>query len=214
MKKHWIQKHDSPNLILYFSGWGMDHAAVESLELVEDDICVVYDYTDLSNFEESDFKSYQSIRLIAWSMGVWVAAFLLQNSELKITQAIAVNGTPRPIDDQFGIPEAVFLGTLNGLSADSLPKFDRRMCGSKAVYQQFVHISRSSSINALKFELQNIYDFVMANPQPQLKWTKALIGQTDMIFPASNQKYYWNDLGEELDMPHFPFFVCNKWSDF
>ena len=214
MKQYWIQKNGSEKLILYFAGWGTDHAAVEALERNGDDICAVYDYRDLSHFDASELKTYDSIQVVAWSMGVWVAAFLLQDSDLNISRATAINGTPNPINDRLGIPEAVFTGTLEGLTPETLPKFDRRMCGSKAIYQQFVHISRPSDIAALKQELQNIFETVQTHPLPCLNWTKALVGRSDMIFPAANQKNFWSDLGLEVDMPHYPYFTYKKWSDF
>ena len=214
MKQHWLQQNKTKKLILYFSGWGMDAAAVEHLERASDDICVVYDYTDLTNLETSEFKIYKSIQLLAWSMGVWVASFILQNSDLNITQAIAINGTPKPVDDVYGIPESVFSGTLESLTSENLSKFDRRMCGSKAVYQQFNNIQRQNEIETLKLELQNIYLSVKANPAPKLRWTKAWIGESDMIFPSQNQQQFWGEVGFELKMPHFPFFEFSKWNDF
>lgn len=208
MKKHWLQQNNTSNLILYFSGWGLDVNAILHLEQAKDDICVVFDYSDLNNFNLDAFKTYSNIRLIAWSMGVWVAAHILQNTSLSIIQAIAINGTELPIDDQFGIPNAVFAGTLDGLSLDSISKFDRRMCGSKSVYQQFTQLNRTLEIDDLKSELQNIFLEVKKHPKPSFNWTKAFVGQSDLIFPTSNQINYWGEKAVYVDsMPHFPFFV-------
>jgi len=212
MKKHWVQNKGSQNITLYFSGWGMDPNTVKSLESEDNDICMFYDYRSLDDFSVDDFKTYQSVEIVAWSLGVWAASYLLQNCGLNITKAIAINGTPIPIHDEFGIPALVFNATLDSLSIEALPKFDRRMCGSKAIYQQFAQLERSQNIDDLKNELQHLRDSALSHPAPNFRWTKAWIGKSDLIFPTQNQQKYWGDLGHQIDMPHFPFFVFTKWN--
>ena len=68
------------------------------------DLLICYDYQDLTL--DFDFSAYQQIRVVAWSMGVWVAERVLQGITLQ--SATAVNGTGLPCDDGFGIPYAIF----------------------------------------------------------------------------------------------------------
>ncbi len=105
--------HQGEHLILYFAGWGMPPDAVNHLILPENhDLLICYDYQDLNL--DFDFSAYRHIRLVAWSMGVWAAERALQGIRLK--SATAVNGTGLPCDDNFGIPCAVFKGTLENLT--------------------------------------------------------------------------------------------------
>ena len=66
------------------------------------DLLICYDYQDLKL--DFDFSAYQQIRVVAWSMGVWVAERVLQGITLQ--SVTAVNGTGLPCNDSFGIPYA------------------------------------------------------------------------------------------------------------
>ena len=70
-----------------------------------------WDYRDL-DFDAGVLEGYSTTRVLAWSMGVWVAGQVLSGMDMAPGYRVAVNGTPFPIHDSLGIPEAVFDGTL------------------------------------------------------------------------------------------------------
>ena len=74
--------HQGEHLIVYFAGWGTPLDAVAHLILPTDyDLLICYDYQDLKL--DFDFSAYQQIRVVAWSMGVWVAERVLQGITLQ-----------------------------------------------------------------------------------------------------------------------------------
>ena len=92
-----------PRLLLFFAGWSASPESFTGLKAENGtDIMLCYDYRDMTFHE--DLSSYKEIHLIAWSMGVRMAELALAG-KYALTTATAVNGTPRPIDDNFGIPE-------------------------------------------------------------------------------------------------------------
>ena len=137
MKQHFIIKNNSKRLLLFFAGWGMDETPFLQIRPTDTDWMVCYDYRSLE-FDTDLLQKYSEIRLIAWSMGVWVASQLMkQHPSLPISHSIAINGTPYPIHETKGIEPAIFEGTLQGLNEQTLQKFQRRMCGSTAEYKVF-----------------------------------------------------------------------------
>ena len=57
---------------------------------------------------------------------------------LSLGKSIAINGTPFPIDEERGIPPAIYRGTLEGLADASLHKFLRRMCADSKAFREFL----------------------------------------------------------------------------
>lgn len=174
MQQYNIQHGHSTHLILFFAGWGMDRnllsigdspLSVNDLDPKLDadlntglgaDLMICYDYRSL-DFDFTQLQSYRSITVVAWSMGVRMADIVLSRAtDLPITQRIAINGTPYPIDEERGIAPVIFNGTLNGLNEQSLLKFYRRMCGSAKAYQQFLPHAAQRSVDDLKEELAAI----------------------------------------------------------
>lgn len=217
MRTEWIN-HQRPNLRLYFAGWGTPPSAVAHLSLSDnEDLLICYDYQDLQL--DFDFSAYQHIHLVAWSMGVWVAEQVLPS--IPLTSAIAINGTGKPCDDDFGIPESIFSGTLNQFSESNLQKFQRRMCGNKTLLAQYQQLPLQRSAAEIQAELTALYQAMPSANQstrPHLPWTKAIIGKQDKIFPAENQRHYWQQylpdsaIVEIADLPHYPFATFQTWS--
>ncbi len=190
MKQQFIKKNNSRSLLLFFAGWGMDTTPFLSTFHTTSDICICYDYTSL-DFDAEILAPYDDISVVAWSFGVWVAAHTLQNRAMPITQSVALNGTCHPIDDAKGIPTAIFEGTLRTLSARSIEKFNRRMCGSLTPF--FNEHKPQRSVESLRDELSAMQTHVMHHPTPAYVFHSALIGQHDLIFPAQNQARAWEN---------------------
>lgn len=215
MKTEWLSKSDSSNLILFFNGWGMDARPVKHMRTEHADSLMFYDYRDmkLSVSLKTTFNSYESVSLIAWSLGVAVADLVCRNDDLKFKTATAINGTPYPAHDDYGIPEAVFDGTIESLSEINLVKFYRRMCTTPEVLKYFMNNAPSPPIGDLADELRALRRMTAAD---KTIFQKAMISTDDRIVPPGNQLRCWNKLGvpaTERPGPHFLFCNYSSWED-
>ena len=116
--------------------------------------------------------------------------------------------------DDYGIPCAVFQGTLDTLDEINQGKFERRMCGDKQLLQQYQSLEGRRSIEEIHVELTALYDALSAEHQhTALPWTKAIIGTQDRIFPTQNQRNYWHERCEVSEMGggHYLFPLLQTW---
>ncbi len=176
-------------LILFFAGWGMDMHPFARLRRPGYDIMLVSDYRD-DGFDRSLLTGYDEIVVIAWSFGVSVADRLLPQLNLPITAAIAVNGTPKAVDDTQGIPRRIFALTLRTLSDKSVDTFNRRMCGD--LYDTFAREAPQRSLDDLRDELVR-FDIPQGDGKPQLSWSTILVSRNDAIISADNQLRAWGE---------------------
>ena len=205
MKHELIHSENSPRLLLIFAGWGMDADVFRDIRRPGYDVMVVWDYRSFF-IDWSCTASYTEICLLAWSMGVFAASQTIQAIDYKTTRRIAVNGTLQPVDDMLGIPEAIFNGTLAGLSEVSVAKFNRRMCASRDDFDVFRSHQPSRPVDELREELQAIADRLILHTPSQIRWDMAVVGREDRIFPAANQRRSWqqSDVPVELvDRGHY-----------
>jgi len=203
MKHVFIIKKNYPNLLVFFAGWGMDANPFLKYRPVDSDFMICYDYHSL-DFEEKLLKAYSNVRVVAWSMGVWAASQVFARKHLTFTEAIAVNGTPYPIDNGRGIPEEIYDGTLKGLNESTLRKFQRRMCGSSRALNDFLEHAPDRTIKDVKGELEAIGNMARKYPPSGFQWDMAYIASEDKIFPPDNQIAAWAQTKCTLiDTPHF-----------
>lgn len=94
-----VKRGGNRELTLFFCGWGMDEHAVQHVTGAGD-VLVFYDYRDISKEEAPMIEEYRSVRVVAWSMGVWAASVLLNRWNLPTSYRIAINGTERPVDER------------------------------------------------------------------------------------------------------------------
>ena len=122
MRREWITKEGSRILTLFFCGWGMDERAVQHVK-GKGDLLLFYDYRDISGEEAPEVEGYESVRVVAWSMGVWAASVLLSRWNIPVSYRVAINGTERPVDEHYGIHPKIYLltegrnGTFQGKQA-------------------------------------------------------------------------------------------------
>ena len=128
MRKYWLTRDGNPGLILFMLGWAADHHAVEHLAPEGYDMLCVYDYRTLEPFAAEEFSAYRNVTLFAWSFGVWAAERTCR--DVASDCAVALGGTPYPVDDRFGIPRRAFLATLRGLRGSGAETFNRRAYGA------------------------------------------------------------------------------------
>lgn len=215
-------------LIIYFCGWGMTPATVSHLTLPDQcDLLALYDYRDL---EQSDdladlpWGSYEAVTIVAWSLGVWAAEQVVPHWSILPTKQrlIAVAGSPYPMHNQWGIPNQIFIGTLEGLTDENRQRFNRRMCGGKR-YKQLYDILSERPTTELRDELQAVYDSLAipeaseSTPHTHLAWDLAIIGERDQIFPAKNLSTLWKAVNvPTLLLPdgyHYLFDLWQSWSE-
>lgn len=204
MNYKFINKDIDNNAILFFAGWGMDKNPFLWAKNLPLDFIVIYDY---SNFElELDLSRYKNIYVFAWSFGVYAASKWMATSERPIL-SVAINGTPKPIDNNYGIPLKIFKGTLDNLSEMSLQKFNKRMCGLTNL-KVFNANKPNRSIASLRNELVAMDEANKQNIEPYNNWDKVFISGKDYIFPTENQKRFWNETNAvTIDLEddfHFP----------
>lgn len=218
-----IIKQQTPHpssLLLFFAGWSAAPELFTRLKADEGtDVMICYDYREMA-FEE-DLSRYKEIHLIAWSMGVRMAELAI-GGRYTLVSATAINGTPRPIDDRYGIPTDIFRGTLDNLTPEGLRRFNRRMCGSRDTLAGYEAI-QPRPLEEVRSELQHIYDLCHDEPQPDIsarrppiRWTRAIISSDDRIFPVANQLEYWLTRCPEvleINSSHYPFYLWNQWNE-
>ncbi len=206
MKFSWLNKKGNLNLIVFFSGWGMDEKSV-ILDYRNFDFIVLYDYED-SKIDAKlvkEISDYDNVCIIGWSMGVIMSTLLFDKIN-NIKKKIAVNGTLKIVDDKFGIPTKIFEATLNNLNAKTIEMFFKNMG-----YKDFKTPNRNfeSQLNELKF-IKNFYDGNIF----QYNFDKVIIGNKDIIVPYRNQKRAWeNNSCLYLDCGHYCFNLFNSWED-
>ncbi len=222
--KLYQNRQGNKDLILFFNGWAMTPETVEHLSFdASQDVALVWDYRSLDL--DLDLTAYRSVKVFAWSMGVWAADKWYTALEEKptITEAVAVCGTGYPMSDEGGIPQAIFEGTLEGVSEENRTRFNRRMCGGKSLRHLFDALAKRPT-EEIKEELQNVYNEEVKRlslgevpKQDVLPWTRAIIGGKDRIIPAENQKRYWEELGLEPnileDEAHYIFSSFASWEE-
>lgn len=175
---------ENRRLLLVFNGWSVPvPPAVDTPQVVADyDIAVVsgYDSFVLPQLP----REYDEVVLLAWSLGVHAAEIALKQTSLPLTLTVAVNGTPFPVDDSRGIPEAVFRATAEQLTEQSLARFRRRM-GAPAMERG------PRPLEELRREL-----IEFPTEPVEFRWDRAVISKADRIFPPENQRRAWEGKAE------------------
>lgn len=217
MQTNLIHQEGNDRLLIFFTGWGTTPEVAAHLQLPEGcDYLTAYDFRTVSPQELPPLGEYKEVYMAAWSMGVWALDTLAEHLP-KPTKAIAINGTPLPMNDQYGIPNETFRGTMKGLDDDNRERFNRRMCGGKkllAVFNTFA----ARSTEDLKEELDSAYLLVKDLPDntpPRLAWSESIVGTKDLVVPTTNQIAYW----ERYHIPihlleglgHYPLMEYQSW---
>lgn len=219
MKLEYRQKADNKVLLMFFTGWGTTPEVAHHLALPHQwDYFTAYDYRRVCTEELPPFKPYQQVFLVAWSMGVWASDRLGPALPMP-HQAVAINGTPLPMHNQYGIPDQIFEGTLKGLDDDNRERFNRRMCGGKkllAVYNSFA----ARTTDDLREELTGVYEQVkgLSGEEPhKLPWSQALVSEKDLIVPSANQVAYWELHQVPFEVlegaGHYPLMQYDSWEE-
>jgi len=217
--KTYIRRRDkNDHLVVLYGGWGTDENVFTPLCNDDFDFILFYNYSAEEALVLPETKTYKSITLIGWSLGVWAAEYLSPKTGINPDITIAVNGTPIPADDQYGIPLNVFEGTLNNITEGNMDKFYLRMFGDKKTYQLNNDRIPHRTVKSLHDELRWLYNRIMEQKEPGFRWDYAVTSEIDRIFPVKNLNCYWEKVtGTKhiiLPLPHYIFHKWKSYSDF
>ena len=180
----------------------MDENIVKHLNPTDFDVLMFYDYNSLStDFDFKILENYIHKYLISWSMGVMTAT--LFNIDYK--KKIAINGTLKPINNEFGIPERIYELTLKNFNENGIKKFISNM---------FLDSSETVEV-CRNFENQKTELAALKNYKSNMnfKYDKVFISKYDKIIPTKNQIAYWG-IEPNIESGHAPFFKYHNWSEF
>lgn len=216
--KTFFRNANSEELILFFCGWGMDEKPFSPLKSSAD-ILFLYDYANLEFDLDINFDKYKKITLVAFSYGVFVAAFLedtfLKDILPKIELKIAVNGTLKPVDDEFGIPQKIFKLTLENMTELTALKFREKLFSSKEHLAIFNKNLPNRDMQSSKTELAALKGYFLENKDVDFEYDKIFMGEHDRIIPHKNQKLFWQDYDNVhlFDAGHFLFYAFDDFDE-
>lgn len=202
MKYEFLCKNpDSKKLIVVFGGFASHPSHFSHLKS-DKNVILFYDYENFDlNF---NFKAFDELFLIAFSMGVCVANRVLK--ELNFKQKIAINGTNLGIDKSKGIHPTIFKKTLQNFKLEHFKKalFKERENEAK----DFIFKDEKD----LKTELEKLFEFALKERNESFIWDKIYSSNHDEIFPQNALKNTFSKL-IFLDEPHFAFFHFKTWDE-
>jgi len=215
MKTYIRRREKNTDLVVFYGGWGVDENVFTPLCSDDSDFILFFNYSADEALVLPETKTYNNITLIGWSLGVWAAEYLSPKTNIKPDLTIAVNGTPVPADDRYGIPLKVFEGTLNNINETNMEKFYLRVFGDKKTYLDNSEKLPHRSLKSLHDELRWLYNRIMEQPEPGFKWNYSVTSESDRVFPAKNMIEYWKTQKDTksivLPQPHYFF---NEWNSF
>ena len=210
MQYFWLNnKKENKKLILFFNGWAMNETPVKHLKSDDFDVLVLFDYRNLDfDLSQFDFSKYELKYLICWSMGVY-ASNLFKKYLQDFDKKIAINGTTKIIDDNFGIPEKIYKITIKLLNEDSCDKFIKNMFDNGKLNPE---ITITRELSELKEELISIQKI---NLKEELNFNLAIISNNDKIVPTKNQIDFWQYKTKikQIDSTHCPFEKFKSWME-
>ncbi len=218
MKTYISRREKNNTLIVIYGGWGTDENVFIPLCSGDSDFILFYNYSSEEPLVLPDVKTYKKITLIGWSIGVWAAEYLSPRTGIRPDVTIAVNGTPIPADDHYGIPLREFEATLNNITEENMENFYIRMFGDKKTYRKNLDRVPVRTAKSLHDELRWLYNRIMEQKEPGFRWDYALISSRDRIFPSRNLRGYWkkekNTKQLILPVSHYCFHEWKTYEEF
>jgi len=212
MKTCWLRREGSTDCILFMAGWGMGPEPFADVDFGQTDVLMTYDYRSVDDSNLTVLPQDGRLHLLAWSMGVWVAAWLARHgplfSTLRFCTATAVGGTLRPIDDRCGIPTQGLETMLTGFSPAVLEDFYCSMFDSEAATKRFLACRPQRSWQALREELRHLREASQSGEGDLVDiFSRRIVTSRDRIFPVRNQLRAWGkNCCEVRQLPHWPFY--------
>ena len=200
MKYKWLNESNNKKLIVFFNGWGMDESVVGHFMVEDYDVLMFYDYNSLdTDFDFELLTKYSDKYLVAWSMGVMVGTLF----DIGYTSATAINGTLKPVDENFGIHPKIYDLTIKGFNEKGRERF------LKTIFNENFNPNVSRKLDEQKSELSAIKTY---SAKEDFKYSKVFISDSDKIIPTKSQIAYWG-INANLRGAHCPFDLFTKWSE-
>ena len=121
----------------------------------------------------------------------------------SLTHCVAINGTLKPINIEYGIHPKIYDLTIKGFSEKGRERFINSMFDHK------VEINCLREISNQQTELIALKNY---QADEAFKYNKIFISDTDKIIPTKSQIAFWG-IEPNLKGGHCPFFQFNKWSE-
>lgn len=200
MKYKWLNESNNKKLIIFFNGWGMDENVVKHFSPEDYNVLMFYDYNTLdTDFNFDSIKKYSDKYLVAWSMGVMIAT----NFDINYKSSTAINGTLKPIDENYGIHPKIYDLTIKGFNEKGRERFLR------TIFNEKFSPNVTRLLEEQKTELSSIKTY---SAKEDFKYTKVFISDNDKIIPTKSQIAFWNT-NPNLKGAHCPFDLFTKWSE-
>lgn len=207
MEKDWLrQSSENQDVIIFLLGWAATPNAVLHIAPPGYDVLACHNYSgEPEPFLAEDFARYRRIFLFAWSFGVWVAEQCCR--ELPLHRAVALNGTPYPVDPRWGMRLKVVLRSMQTIARSGGENaFAATGAAAEGRYIPDGPYPDRSADEKVD-ELVNLSERAKAYSAAHLTWHRAYIADKDEIFPPARMRDYWSmvGLGTEFDSYHYPF---------
>ncbi len=205
MEQVWLQQSpENQDLIIFILGWAATPNAVCHITPPGYDVLACHNHSgEPEILRAGDFVRYRRIYLFAWSFGVWVAEQSCR--ELPLHRAIALNGTPYPVDPRWGMRLKVVMRSMQAIaSKGGVNEFATTTTEGRYI-PTGPYPDRSATEKVA--ELTNLSERAKAYSAPHLTWHQAYIADKDEIFPPARMRDYWGSvgLGTDFDSYHYPF---------
>ena len=206
MKYKWLNRKNNNKFIIFFNGWGMDECIVKHLEPEDYDVLMFYDYNTLeTDFDFNGLNIYSQKYLVAWSMGVMTAALF----DIDYTFKTAINGTLKPIDNKYGIPERIYNLTLTNFSEKGAERFIKNMFNEDCLPPPKISEITNRSFESQKSELEALTHY---SAKQDYKYDRVILSSDDKIIPTKNQVAFWG-IEPNIKSGHSPFNYFKSWRE-
>ena len=209
--RYFLKENHSSHLIVFFSGWGCDENMFVNLR-DEADVLIVYDYGDWQL--DFDFTGYETVDIIAYSAGVFVASVLSVGIP-RLGRKIAVCGNPYLFDDDYGLSQKT-IEVFRSLNLDNYLSFRREyMVESDDEYEKYNLLSSQRSFESCFAELDSLIN-MYASRKDGIKddFSCALLADHDPFFLLPKQKdYYKGRFRIITDARHHVFFRFSSFAE-
>ena len=218
MKTYIRRREKNDRLVVLFGAWGTDENVFAPFCNDEFDFILFYNYSADQALVLPEMKTYRKIVVIGWSLGVWAAEYLSPSTGIVPDVTIAVNGTPVPLHDHYGIPAGSFEKALNNITDESIEKFYYRMFGNRRIYNLNSDKIPNRTLDSVHVEMRWLYNRIMEQKDPRFRWDYAVTSESDRVFPSENVISYWNRQKNTrqiiVPFPHYMFYKWNSYADF
>ena len=205
MQEAWLKQNEAnQDLVFFMLGWAATPNAVCHIDPPGCDVLACYDHRSIAPLAAARFTRYRRIYLFAWSFGVWVSEQCCR--ELPLHRAIALNGTPYPVDPRYGMRLRVVQRTMRTLIRTG---GDNPFAAAGDEAGRYIPTGPYPDRTAEEKldELNLLAERAAADSTPHLHWNAAYIATRDEIVPPDHMRAYWHPLhlGTEFDSYHYPF---------